>query len=237
MEEFISKKFSELIDENVNFTFTKFGDGEFYCMNFTNGHNCDGDSYTRWLGEELINSFKHLTYKDFVYLGKWHNPNAVDFFSKLSNQNKINWVHYHSVMNASPVNGIEFDSFSNDYLLRLVKSIRDSKRKKIIISNHKNKKLKDIFNANSYVEVLGSDWSESYSEYEKKVLNELTDDCIILTAAGMCSKVLISNLLKIKENITCIDIGSGFDLLATGIKSRPWPHSYQDELEYYKSIL
>jgi hypothetical protein len=51
------------------------------------------------------------------------------------------------------------------------------------------------------------------------------------------NKVMLNMQLLQNFNMSCIDIGSGFDLLATGKHSRPWGHSYEDELEYYKEIL
>lgn len=235
MSEYISKDFSNFIKNDVNFTFTKFGDGEYSCMNFHNGSNCDDDLYTKWLGEELIKSFKNLSSLKDVYIGKWHTKTVVDFFENLTT-NKINWVDYHSVMNASPIGNSQFDSFSNDHLLEFVKSIRDTNRKKIILSNIKNIKMMKIFKCEKFIEVPDKNWSFNYYDYEQKLINELQDNCIILTAAGMCSKVIISNLLRINNNITCIDLGSGFDLLATGMKSRSWQHSYEDELKYYSSL-
>lgn len=237
-EKYIAEAFSKLIEQNTNFIFTKFGDGEYACMNFHPGKNCDNDTYTQWLGSYLIDSFKHLSTKENVFLGKWHDNNMVEFFNRISPIQKVNWVHYHSVMNASPVDGGDyFDSFSNKALFNLVKSIRNSDRKKIIVSNVNNKKLKDIFNADVFIEVSSQNWSSNYESYENNVLAEIEDSCILITAAGMCSKVLISNMSKKNENITCIDLGSGFDLLATGVKSRPWRHSYADELEYYQDLF
>ncbi len=57
-----------------------------------------------------------------------------------------------------------------------------------------------------------------------------------MIAGGMCSKVLIDDITN-QFDLTFIDLGSGFDLLGSKIKSRPWKHSYEDELTYYKDFI
>lgn len=230
------------IKSNVNFNFTKFGDGEYLCMkNKLFGKNCDGDKYHRWLGKSLKRSFINLCKKESSYIGKWHTSEVSDYLSSLvlnePDVKNINWVDYHFVMNASPIeNTSDFNSFNNTKLLDFVKTIQATKRKKIIFSNIDNIKLKELFNADIFIETTKNNWSFDYQKYFNTVEKEITENCILITAAGLCSKVLISDIQE-KHKVTCIDIGSGFDLIATGRHSRPWKHSYEDELNYYKSIL
>lgn len=230
-----------MIEDGRNFAFTKFGDGEVTCMRrWFYGQNCDGDKYNLWLSRSLERAFVELAKREAAFIGKWHNHELVDYLVKLASKHgvdRINWVNYHFILNASPVAGVtDFDSFANDKMLRFVETIQRSNRKKIIFSNEDNAKLKDLFRADIFIETTKTNWSFKYAEYFEKTKKECADGAILIIAAGMCSKVMIADLLKIYD-MTCIDIGSGFDLLASGKNSRSWSHTYQDELDYYKDIL
>ena len=66
------------IKNNKRVIFTKFGDGEYLCMNKHQGENCDGDKYSEKMGDELIESFVILcnlyNFKnENVYIGRWHS--------------------------------------------------------------------------------------------------------------------------------------------------------------------
>ena len=233
--------FTMMINHNENFSFTKFGDGEITCMRrWWRGKNCDGDKYHRKLSHDLEGAFIDLIQRKNVYIGQWHSPVMVDYLKKIAIKHdvgNINWVHYHFVMNASPIVGnTDFDSFSNDKIFNFVRAIKDSNRRKILFTNNDNKKLQSLFNADFFIETKKNNWSYEFSKYYEEVESICTDNAILIIAAGLCSKVLISRLLQ-KFNMTCIDIGSGFDLLATGNNTRGWSHSHQDELNYYKNIL
>jgi len=233
--------FTRMLASGQNFSFTKFGDGEVRCMrNWLYGENIDGDKYNYWLSKSLKKAFINLAGRPNVYIGRWHVPALVEYLFKFAKKNgikTINWVNYHFVMNASPIKGTtDFDSFSNDGLLNFVTTIKNSHRKKIFFSNGDNSELKEFFSADIFIETKKNNWSYEYDKYYKQVKEECKDGAILIIAAGMCSKVLISDLLN-EFAMTCVDIGSGFDLIATGKYSRPWSHSYEDEMKYYKSIL
>jgi|GEM_PF-185918 len=231
---------TRMIENGENFAFTKFGDGEVSCMRRWFGKNCDGDTYHRSLGRSLKESFVDLANRQNVYIGRWHNEDLVSYLEKMADKKgikNINWVDYHFILNASPVEGItNFDSFSNDKMFKFAQALQKTNRKKILFTNGDNKKLKEFFRADIFVETKKNNWSYEFDEYYQRVEKECVDNAILIIAAGLSSKVLITKLLH-KFNMTCIDIGSGFDLLATGKHSRPWSHSYQDELNYYKDIL
>jgi len=230
-----------MVQNGENFIFTKFGDGEIACMKRPWwGRNVDGDRYHRWLSRSLVKAFVNLAGKPNAYIGLWHDPTMVKYLEKLAKRKRIesiNWVHYHTVMNASPVaNTTDYDSFKNSHMLQFVQAVRTSKRNKIILSNSDNARMKLLFQADSFVETPKNNWSFEYSKYLEIVQPLCTPDTILITAAGLCSKVLISDLSN-KFDMTLIDVGSGFDLLVTRRHSRPWGHSYEDEVRYYGSIL
>ena len=53
-------KFTDYLQQDKNFVYAKFGDGEFACMNGEQGHNCDLHPYSEKLGKSLIDSFYFL---------------------------------------------------------------------------------------------------------------------------------------------------------------------------------
>jgi hypothetical protein len=233
--------FANMIGTGKNFVFTKFGDGEVTCMrHWFYGQNCDGDKYNLWLSRALKKAFVSLAARKDAYIGQWHDRTLVSYLDKLAEKHgitEVHYVNYHFVMNASPVPGVtDFDSFANGMMRDFVKALRTTSRKKIVFSNSDNIRLQQIFDADVFIETRKNNWSYEFDSYYRKVEKECADGAILIIAAGMCSKVMIAHLVT-KFDMTCIDIGSGFDLLATGRHSRPFNHSYEDEREYYRGVL
>jgi len=70
----ITNILTEHIINNKPISFSKYGDGEFYCAFVRHGRNCDNDTYTYKLGNSLINSFKYMVEcAENYYIGKWHD--------------------------------------------------------------------------------------------------------------------------------------------------------------------
>ncbi len=225
--------FTNCINNNKQIIFAKFGDGEYYtCQDKSPIEvNCDEDSCTSYLGKHLKKSFKYLVSINCL-IGKWEHQFVIDFFNSLiTNKNNINWINYAVILNRN-------EYFNKPYLLNFVKSIQETNYKKIIITNYKNLKLKELFKTNFFIEVPSKNWFINYKFYLNKIKDEIIDvKTIIFTAAGMGSKVLIAKLLKNFPLISCIDIGSSFDFLCQKKPSRDQNYSYDEEYNYYKNIL
>jgi len=221
----------EKLEAGENIIFTKFGDGEYNCMVGAPGHQCDGDYYHAWLGLALKKSLIGLSKKPNVYIGRWHGPDVPQYCDALAKicAVTIPWTSYHLVLN----NNI---ALQHDYMYKLVKFIVNSPKKKILICNQRNSRLKDFFRADVLITIPPTNWSFHYNTYKEAVEKHAANNCIILIAGGMCSKVLINDITD-KFDLTFIDVGSGFDLLGGKLNSRMWPHTYEDELEYYKDFI
>lgn len=242
------------IKNNKRVIFTKFGDGEYNCMNHHNGNNCDGDKYTNELGDELKKSFISLSLlsknEDGIYLGKWHSEvNTIikyyaDIFYDYLEKNNIElldipFVDYHFCYNEHKYFG------NNNNMYEFVKSIQDVDKYKIIVSNNLNKRLMTIFKGNNFAEIPENSWYANglYDVLYGVLFKELSyyNDGIVILSAGLATKVLINELSSIFPNASFIDIGSGFDLLARKKPTRIYydciSHSYEDELSYYKGLL
>lgn len=239
------------IKNNERVIFTKFGDGEYNCMNNHDGCNCDGDKYSEKMGKELIESFIILcdlynSKNENIYIGRWHSciEKIIGYYGSiyydyLLNNNKtikdIPFVDYHFCYNYHPF------VFKENNLYDFVKIIRESNKFKILITNNNNEKLNIVFNTNFFLKIQNNCWYEKYENvynYVDKILS-LHEDAIILIAGGLASKILIKDLSLKYNKASFIDIGSGFDLLATKKLSRcsEIQHTYNDEFEYYKDLL
>ena len=219
------------LNNGQNIIFTKYGDGEYLCMKGEVGSNVDADSYHPWLGQMLKKVLISLSQKSNAYIGKWWHAEVYEFCDQLAWENNITipWVWYHLFMN-------DDEALKFDYMRTFVDFIVKTKRKKILICNSMNKKLRDFFKADIYIEIPPRNWSFAYNEWKDKVEKELEKDAIVLISGGLCSKVLIDDITN-KCELTCIDLGSSFDLLARQQHTRGWRHSYEEEVKYYQDFL
>jgi len=223
--------------------FAKFGDGEILCMLGEQGSNCDGDSYTEKLRNMLISSlrFYSVCNNPNVFIGHWPGTRALHSVELKEVLDKYNislpkLARYHLIMNHDCVNS-DMKVFDNPNMYDFVKSIQETRRKKIVFSNENNKKLQLLFKADSYIVIPPRNWVVDYDNYFEKVKSEITDGCILFTAGGQGSKALIADLLKLFPGMTCLDIGASFDLLCQKRKTRMRPHDYETEKSYYKELL
>jgi len=219
------------LEKGENITFTKYGDGEYFCMIGMQGHNCDGDSYHAWLGSRLKEALLSLSKKPNTYIGKWWVAETYDYCDSIAKMHniKIPWAWYHLFIN-------DDEALNFDYMYKFVKFMVNTQRKKILICNNMNKRLKNFFRADVYIEIPSANWSYNYNNVKNELQKHLQKDCVILISAGLCSKVLIDDITNDHE-VTFIDLGSSFDLLARKKNTRGWTHSYESELKYYKDFI
>lgn len=207
---------TNLIKNNENFTFVKFGDGELICMmgQYEPGNfNCDFHPYSVELANKLRDAWFFFNTKENVYVAEWDNfeNSATDFFvrerqkflMKLLSETdiKVNFVNYEIVLQTT-LSQAKFD---------FLKSIKESTRKKIFVGPKRLEKILEILNVDSFVEVPIIDAFSSYNSILSNLLYELEDNSIILFSSGMPAKSFIHKSMEFNEKITCIDIGSGFD--------------------------
>lgn len=219
------------LEAGENIIFTKYGDGEYYCMRGDTDENCDGDKYHPWLGEALKKSLVNLCKKPNTYIGKWWNPETPNYCDKIVAEHGLSvpWKWYHLFMNDD-----EFMKY--DYMYKFVQFLHNTSRKKILVCNERNKRNKDFFKADVHVEFPSKSWSYEYEKWKNELEKHVVKDAIVLISAGLCTKVLIDDLSG-KYDATFIDLGSSFDMLACQYPTRDWRHSYAAEIEYYKDFI
>jgi hypothetical protein len=228
----ITSDVTQRIKNNEQIVFVKYGDGEIYCMLGVQGQNCDNDPYTPSLRAGLVKSLIFYIKNKQYYVGQWHhNTTLINPILQVLKLDEPTWAPYHLVMNADKI-------YEKPYMHDFLKTLQDTNRRKIIVSNNKNIAMKQLFNTDLFVEVPPNNWFINFNEVLNEVKKLVTNDCILLTAAGQGSKVLIATLLEEFSTISCIDIGSSFDYLAQATPTRDrGDHDYKKEYYYYYDIL
>ena len=208
------KDFKGMIERSENFSFIKQGDGEIFCMRGDAGGNCDGHPYSKELGEALKDAYTFLNKLPNSYITKWDEEELESPVVSKGNVGGDTFLH-------NDVSQDKFDFF---------KTLKFSKRKKIFIGPSRLKGVISFLNIDEYIEI--------------PIINSFTfdfntipeDNAIYLFSAGMPSKVWITKLLKMNQNITCIDIGSGLDPLFHRItRTRQLDGTFLND--YYKELL
>jgi len=212
----------ERIKQGENFNFVKMGDGEMSAMLGAKGQNCDGQQYSKKLGEGLKKAYKMIGKVKNTHITKWKlgmEKERKSLEGKLGIKCEVN----HDLL-LNRVNELSV------YHYNFWKAIKNSSRKKIFVGPKRLEGVVKFLNIDDFIEI------PEKNSYEAKFHIKLKDNAIILFSAGMPSKIWISKLLKINPNITCIDCGSAFDPIFVG-QTRT-NQALQSELkDFYKDLI
>jgi len=223
----ITDYITKCVNENIPISFLKFGDGEYNCAFYGYGRNCDNDSYTMKLSDNIKSSFKYIVEKeDNTFIGLWHDSANKINWEALVNK-KVNWVNYHTLI---------IDKQNTEQKVNLYKAIKNSKSKKIIVCNNLLLKSKYLFDADYIVNVPLNNWFDTqFDDILCQVKNLINSDenHIVITCCGMSSKVLITELRKSFKNGIYLDFGSAIDFICTKRDSRGREYNY----EYIENLL
>ncbi len=179
------------IRQSENFSFIKLGDGEIICMEGHEGHNIDKHPYSKELGQALRDSFAYLSSLPNTHITSWtigykERQEALGF-----KQNADGRLLIHQDINYPKLN--------------FFRALKDSPRRKIFVGPERLKEVVKFLNVDLFIEVpLINSWQTSF-------FFTPSDNDILIFSAGMPSKVWIAKLLQKNPNITCLDVGSGFD--------------------------
>lgn len=205
-EEFNYDYVLDCIKSGKNISFSRFGDGEWYCIMGREGKNCDGHRYFPDMGQALRDV---LQSKPNYFLGI--QPFALRVnrgrrrFESLYSINK--WVDNEIFVNASKGGRIpEFvEALKGRYVIQVG-----------------NEYLKKLNIANDFIEVPVLNCWLSKDEILPEILKHIKKDAVILYSSGMPTKHFIHEVNKLWGNdITQLDCGSVFDYYA-GRNSRTY---------------
>lgn len=235
--DFMLVKWIHDIQNNINFTLIRFGDGELAnIQNYISKgseklHNCDHCYYYHDLGLKLKEAYQYFLNKKDTYIAIWNKQYKLE---KELNDNKeiINFVSNDIILNRMP------DLIDkNSIKIKMFKTIINSERHKIYVSNIDNiRNLAHVLKVNSFVYTPNRNAYNYDDVITNNVIQELKNkkNCIILFSIGTYSKYLIYKLHKIYGQAhSFIDIGTSFD----GLFKQNRDYNSQFEYKYYlKSI-
>jgi hypothetical protein len=222
---------SECIKTQTPVAFLKYGDGEYLAALGNSGCNCDRDTYTEVLKDGLIKSFSYMVdHGPNTFVGIWHDGNHIDFWNKFV-EKPIRVAKYHTVI-------MDYDHINDK--IDLLRTIKESPLKKIYICNPLMVRAKILLNIDHMVHVPFNNWVDTQID---SILNQVKsiidpeEQNIILTSAGMGSKIMVGELTKLFPKNIYIDIGSGLDKICTKKTSRGWEPNYQEFMELLAHII
>lgn len=223
---------TSFIKDNSPFVFTKYGDGEYNTCIYTSGFNVEHVPYTKELGDALIESIRYFSKVNNAYIGKWHTENVSVFFQSQTDS-KINWVNYHTII-------LDKDSIHKPDILEFFKSIKYSKREKILVSNNLLEKATILLDIPNFYVIPNHGWEEKRNEIKNDVIKIVkSDDPLICIAGGMSSKPLLQSLHQQFPKAILIDIGCCLDWICTKRDSRGFStvFSYEQLYNYFSPLL
>ena len=189
--------YSELInnlEQGVNFSWSRFGDGEFNCMYGKKGCNCDGHIYFDTLARRLTKA--------------WNDPRGVVAVQLLARQ-------IHNILGDYPDADI-LHKASIDGKLHYLLTALEGRNIILVGPDHLKSMEFDRFIA---VRTKNA-WME-YPNTLEEVNRLVQPNDVVLLCCGMMAEVLIWDMYS--EDITMIDCGSVFDPYC-GVKSRKYHH-------------
>jgi hypothetical protein len=227
---------SSKIIKKDNFSFIKFGDGEFFCMMGIEGENCDNHPYSKELGDKLYDAWYSFNKYSNIYIAEWagHKPemdlksDSEKFQYELISKTelKVNFVNYEIVL----------QNTLSEQKYNFYKTIKNSNRKKIFVGPKRLFGVKEFLNIDILIEVPLINGFSEYENILSEIKNNIQDDAIYMFCSGMMSKSLIKNILDINNKSTCLDIGSGLDSIFVG-QTREGQIPNNIVRDYYKELL
>jgi hypothetical protein len=233
----ITAYLANCVSNKIPVSFSKYGDGEYYCATGKIAHNCDFDTCTNKLQIELKKSFKYMVDEcENSYIGLWHDTKNMEYWQGLVNK-KINWADYHTII--IDIKDMKRHDNNLDDKLRLFTSIKQSSLKKLIVCNPLLVRATKLLNIENMFQVPLRNWFDSHlDELIQNISSVIGEEqFILITCCGMGAKVIISELTKKFPNGIYLDFGSALDLLCTKRDSRGRDYSYDEIVTVFKELL
>lgn len=181
--------YPELVDSvknGVNFSWSRFGDGELNCMYGKSGANCDGHEYYPDLSKQLIKAF--VNPKGIVGMQRY----GYEMYKSELGPNV--WADA-DILHKASING-ELNLFMDAL-----------KHKQVILVGPE--RLGALPFLSQIIPVpLKNAWND-YKRVSSLLKEFMCSDAIVLLCCGMMAEVLIWDLCR--EDVTMIDAGSVFD--------------------------
>jgi hypothetical protein len=182
------------LQNGENFSFSRFGDGEWSCLLGKNGANCDGHAYFHDMGDRLLKIVESNP-KYYMGLQTLAESTYPDEIAKYP----IEWVESDCLHRAS-IRG-EIQPFFDEL----------NKKNIIFVGNHRHQK-QNIINVDTFIEVPLNDCWRKYENTLSSLKSIVDKDDVIIYCASMMANVLIDDIYnEFGDTVTQIDCGSLFE--------------------------
>jgi hypothetical protein len=241
-------QWTESIKTCNNFSFIKFGDGEFYCMMGMSGANCDQHPYTKELGDKLNSAWKYFceTKDRNIYIAEWAaQPGSFGTPQNIIPVKDSNNPVFNFYNQITENRSLEFTLVNFEILLQntlttekynLYKTIKHCNRKKIFIGPNRLEPVQKFLNIDTHIQVPLVNTFTKYNEILQTCKDIYTSNAIYIFSSGMPTKALIWELVQSYSDVTCLDVGSGFDPLFVG-GTREGQLDQETLTTFYKDML
>lgn len=205
------------IENNIPFSFARYGDGEWNCILSPNDQkgNCDGHKYFKDLSTSLK---KILICKPKYYLGMQNfalslKGNEINYFLEKNNLKDIEWSNA-DIFHKSSIRN-EFDSFFNVL----------NEKEIILVGPLYLSKLNIKFNFSTMIRVPDQDcWlskDQIIESIKSSIEFKIDKRFIVLICASMTANVIVDELYNWNKDHTYLDMGSVFDPFV-GVEKRSY---------------
>lgn len=194
------KELVRRINDGENFSFSRWGDGEWNAYFGKQGHNCDKHQYFSGLGNDLrvvVNKPQEYMF-GLQNLGYNQRKEQIDEITKI---NDIVWVDA-DVLHKASIQGV------------LHRFILACNSRRIVFVGHKGlKKLnEEVLRIDTFIEIPEVDCYLVKQNIVDNLKSHIKENDLVLYCASMTTNVIIDEIYSFfKDSITQIDCGSVFE--------------------------
>lgn len=192
--------FIEKIETQKGFSFARYGDGSFFCMQGRKGKNCDGVTYTQEKASSLLLTLRDKNITHAIGPLARSAAHAEEWLEAMNI--RVDWYDCDVMNNAS----------DEGRLYPLIACLR--KRKNIVCGPSHLVKLACGIPILSFVECHITEAFEEVDELEMEIsyrVEKHQPDTVLLSAGTFASPTLVSRLHALYPQLTIIDTGSVWD--------------------------
>jgi len=223
-----------LINNNVNFTFARYADGEIMLMKGQQvSDETQASSVDKWkapntltkVGKQLLKTLNHIE-DNYYYAISSTNDNINDYTFLKNNikqkEDKLTFVNL----------------WINANYGSMLKNLSSNKREVILICNKDAKKENFPFNVidiTPFPNDCINFWEENDKSFIDEIIKKYSDlnNQLFFISCGPISEIIIDALYNINPNNTYVDVGSSIDEFVHGYKTRP----YMDSNSHYSKLI
>lgn len=220
---------TQALRDRPPFFFVRIGDGAIECItNPEKGHTCDGEKYSKDLGEAVFESIVALGDSDQVLWGDWQTavagsvPNHIAAWKRVIRPVRKQMLNYEALLLMR----------RSHELLDFYRTLARDPRKVVYVGRNAEPAAR-MLHAHFIETPMGMTLDSS--DFLAMELDRANPD-VVLFGAGMAGLVRVVDYWLGHPNVTCIHLGSALDPLA-GKPTRSRQLSTADARDFLKELL